>query len=77
VAPRLRLGAEAVTDKEKVAEAIWQEDYKAAWPWEHSNTDRNYYRLLADAAINALDAARSEHMPTDERILGSLVPKWP
>jgi hypothetical protein len=58
-----------VTDREKVAEAIEAADYGY-------RTSESYLRM-ADAAIDALDAARSEHMPTDEQILGSLVPKWP
>jgi hypothetical protein len=61
-----------MTDRDKVAEAIAK---AAGYAWEYCN--RAKYRRLADAAINALDAARSEHMPTDGQILGSLVPKWP
>ena len=69
-------------DVEKVAEAIWAADREKwespkHWTWNQvTPTRRDTYRRMAQAAIDALDAARSEHLPTDGQILSSLVVPW-
>lgn len=69
-------------DIDRVAEAIYEADESPChielYPWGSldADTTQAHYRKLAQAAIDALDSARSASLPTDADVLGSLVIPW-